>query len=442
MNMIIVMLSKIAAFILKKFGRGTAFPGDLALKLNKDILNYFEMPKTTIFVTGTTGKTSVSRTLYELYKNTNVKTVSNVKGSNLIGGVTSAVIEASKLNGKTKVDALIIEIDERYVKKVFKYITPKYFIINNLSRDQLARNGHYELVFNEINNSINKGTHLILNADDPLVVKFGLNKKNKITYYGVKENKHSTKTNKINTLDLAYCPICHKKLQFDYFNYGNLGKFSCPNNDFNRPDCLYEAELLNNNKFKVEDNVITMNSDAIYNVYNFLACYTVCKLDKMNNEILIEGLNNISKKAKRLTEFEIDGVKGTILLSKNETPLSYNQSLEYVKTKKEKKTVAIGFTRVSGRYDLKDLSWLYDINFELLNDKSVEKIILIGPFAYDIAVRLKQAKIDPKKFVFCLDYKNSLDFCIKNAKGNLYCVVYFDLDYLYIDKLKEKGVNI
>lgn len=442
MNIIIVMLAKTASFILKIFGKGTAFPGNLALKLNQDILNYFEMPKTTIFVTGTTGKTSVSRTLYELYKNAGLKTVSNVKGSNLIGGVTSAVIEASKINGKTKVDVLIIEVDERYVKKVFKYITPKYFIINNLSRDQLARNGHFELVFKEIDNSINSKTHLILNADDPLVVKFSLNKKNKITYYGVKENKYSTKTNKIDTLDLAYCPLCHKKLQFEYFNYGNIGKYKCPKNDFNRPECKYEAELLKNNQFKVNNDVITMNSDAIYNIYNFLACYTVCKLDKMDDKLLVEGLNNVSQKAKRLTEFEVDNVKGTILLSKNETPLSYNQSLEYIKAKKENKTVAIGFTRVSGRYDLKDLSWLYDINFELLNDKSVEKIILIGPYAYDIAVRLKQAKVDSKKFVYCFDYKNSLDFCIKNAKGHLYCVVYFDLDYLYLDQLKKRGVNL
>ena len=211
MNRVIIMLSKLSYFILHKLGRGTAFPGKVALKLNKNILNYFEMPKTTIFVTGTTGKTSVAGTLYEIYKHSGYKVVANLKGSNLIDGVTSAVIEASKINGKTKVDALVIEVDERYVKEVFKFITPKYFIINNLSRDQLARNGHFELVFKEIDKSINEKTHLILNADDPLVTKFSLGKKNKITYYGLKENKYSTKKNKIDTLDLAYCPKCHKK---------------------------------------------------------------------------------------------------------------------------------------------------------------------------------------------------------------------------------------
>lgn len=441
MNYLIVMIAKLAKLILTKMGRGTAFPGDLALKLNKNILSYFEMPETTIFVTGTTGKTSVAGTLYEIYKNAGYKTVSNIKGSNLIGGVTTACLEASKLNGKTKADVLIIECDERYVKKVFKYITPKYFIINNLSRDQLARNGHFELVFNEINNSIKKDTHLILNADDPLVTKFGLNKKNKITYYGLKENKFSTKKSMLNTLDLAYCPLCHKKLEFEYFNYGNLGNYKCPNNDYNRPKCKYEAEL-KKNAILINGNEIKVNNNALYNVYNITACYAVASVTKVDNKSLIDTLNTLSLKVKRLNEFEVEGVKGTLLLSKNETPLSYNQSLEYVKSKKGSKTVAIGFTRISGRYDLKDLSWLYDINFELLNDKSVEKIILIGPFAYDIAARLKVANIDSKKFEYCIDYTNSLDYCIKHTKGDLYCVVYFDLDYKYIDELKNRGVNL
>ncbi len=439
MNVLIVMIAKIAKFFLNLLGRGTAFPGKIALKLNKNILKYFEMPKTTIFVTGTTGKTSVVGTIYEVYKNSGYKVCSNLKGSNLLDGVTTAVIDASNLSGKTKVDVLVIEVDERYVKEVFKYLTPKYFIVNNLSRDQLARNGHYELVFDEINKSIKDKTHLILNADDPLVTKFSLNKKNKITYYGLKENKYSTKKNKIETLDLSYCPICHKKLIFDYFNYGNLGYYHCPNNDYNRPVCQFEAELLKN-EFKVEDVLIKLNNDALYNVYNLLACYTVCRLDKVSKENIVNCLNQLSLKVKRLNEFKFGENKGVVLLSKNETPLSYNQSLEYIKSKKREKTVAIGFTRISGRYDLKDLSWLYDINFELLNDKSIQKIILIGPFAYDLAVRLKTANIDSKKFLYCLDYKNSLDYCLKHSKGDLYCVLYFDLNYLYIDQLKERNM--
>ncbi len=439
MNFLIVLLAKLARFVLHKKGGGTSFPGRLALKLNKNILNYFELPKITIFVTGTTGKTSISGTLDKIFTEAGYKTVSNIKGSNLLAGVVTTVIDASKLNGKTSKDVLIVEVDERYVKLAFKYITPTHFIINNLSRDQLARNGHQEIVFNEINKSIKKDTHLFLNADDPLVTKFSLDKENEITFFGLKKNTFSNKKNQLNTLDLAYCPKCHKKLQFDYFNYGNLGYYKCPNGDYERPKCIYEGEL-KNKELLIDGMKIKLENETLFNAYNLTACYNIARVCGVESEKIVNTLSNLNLHVKRVNEFTIDKTHSTILLSKNETPISYNQSLEYISTKKEKKTVAIGFTRISGRYDLKDISWLYDINFELLNDKSIEKIILIGPFCYDLAVRLKTGGINPKKFVFCKDHENSLDFCLSEAIGNLYFVVYFDLDYAYLDILKSRGV--
>lgn len=97
MNTVIIMITKLAIKVLKLFGRGTALPGSIALKLNKNILNSLELPKTTIFVTGTTGKTSVAGTLYEIYSDSNYKTVSNIKGSNLLPGVVTAIIESVKI---------------------------------------------------------------------------------------------------------------------------------------------------------------------------------------------------------------------------------------------------------------------------------------------------------------------------------------------------------
>lgn len=73
-------------------------------------------------------------------------------------------------------------MDERYVKHVFQTIKPNYFIINNLSRDQLARNGHFDIVWEDINANINKDIHLILNIDDPMINKFSLNHKGKTTF--------------------------------------------------------------------------------------------------------------------------------------------------------------------------------------------------------------------------------------------------------------------
>ena len=48
---------------------------------------------------------------------------------------------------------------------------------------------------------------------------------------------------------------------------------------------------------------------------------------------------------------------------------------------------------MSGRVEL------YDIDFERLRNENISNFICIGPFAYDIAVRIKLANIDEDKIV-------------------------------------------
>ena len=120
MKVITITISKIAQFILSKLGRGTSFPGELALKMDKNILKKIEKPKRIICVTGTTGKTSICGTLTEVYKHAKVDVKSNIKGSNLKAGITSLFIENCTITGKMKTDTFIIEVDERYVKEIFK----------------------------------------------------------------------------------------------------------------------------------------------------------------------------------------------------------------------------------------------------------------------------------------------------------------------------------
>jgi len=128
--------------------------------------------------------------------------------------------------------------------------------------------------------------------------------------------------------------------------------------------------------------------------------------------------------------------------SKNEVPLSYNQSLEYFSHKKENKTVAIGFINMARRYKLKDISWLYDVSFELLNDRKVKSIILIGPYAYDLAVRLKLAGIDDSIITCCPNPEDIVDCLLKYSTRRLYCIFFFDLDRLLRAKLLKRGIEV
>ncbi|MEG0026343.1 MAG: MurT ligase domain-containing protein [Bacilli bacterium] len=441
MNFIILLITKPIQFLLKKLNRGTSLPGSIAYSLNKNIFAYFKLPKITICITGTTGKTSIASTLAATYEQAGLKVGYNPKGSNLLYGILSSLIDSSKLNGKSKVDALIMEVDERYVKNIFKFFHPKYFVISNLSRDQLARNGHADDVFEEINNSITDDMHLVLNVDDPLVNKFSLKHKGKITFYGLAKTSTSTKGN-MNALDVAYCPICHHKLNFNYFNYGNLGDYACPNGDFKRTKPNYEAKMIDDFHFKLDNNIIKMDNDAIYRVYNLTACYVVGKLTNINSDTIISSFNSLSLKVKRLSTFKLDNINGVLLLSKNESPISYNQSLLYIKKYSEPKTIVIGFNNISGRYNLKDLSWLYDINFELLNDDSVKKIICVGKFACDLIVRLKCAGINTNKIITCFNSNDMLNVIKAKSIGKVYCMLYFDTEKMLKKMLIKEGADL
>ena len=92
-----------------------------------------------------------------------------------------------------------------------------------------------------------------------------------------------------------------------------------------------------------------------------------------------------------------------MLASKNENNLSYKQSLDYILHEKGDKTIILGFDSSSRRYKENDISWIWDIDFETLNDDSIKNIVLIGKFCYDLHLRMKYANIDENKIILVED---------------------------------------
>ncbi|HHW69095.1 MAG TPA: DUF1727 domain-containing protein [Tenericutes bacterium] len=440
MNFVILLMSKLGMYILKKLNKGSSFPGYFAKRCNKNILRYFKIPKTTIFVTGSNGKTSTATTLANIYKKAGYKVGHNIKGSNLTDGIITCLIENSNLLGVVKSDILVLEIDERYVKEVFKVIEPTYFIINNLSRDQLARNGHFDIVWEDINRNISANTHLILNADDPLINKFSINHKGKTTFYGLAKTKYSKNKPEVENLDMTYCPICNTKLDFKYYHYWNIGSYSCPTGDFNRKNPKYESKLVNDEYFTIDDMKVKINNTSIHNIYNLTACYAVAKESGLEKNKIIDALNSFTLNTKRLENIKFANKECVLLISKNENAVSYNQSIDYILKQPEKKSIVIGFDNVSRRYKLDDLSWLWDVNFEALKNDNVKNIICIGKFAYDIALRLKYANIDSKKIIICTDSNEMVNILLNKSTNKFYSMFCFEIQKNLNKLLKKEGL--
>ena len=434
-----LLMCKIIAKILKLLGKGSTFPGVLMYKLNKDILNYFKMPKLVIAVTGSAGKGSTCSIITKSLEKDGIKVINNKEGSNMLPGILSLLIGNSKLDGTINGDALVVEVDERYTKSVFDMVKPKYVVITNICRDQPPRHGHFDKVLEKINDAINEDVHLVLNGDDPYLQKFSLNSKNKITYYGISKNKYSYKNNKFNSLNISYCPICNKKLNYNYYHIETLGDYTCECG-FKRPNIDYLATKINlDNKYMLinEKDKITIQFNVLYYAYNILAAYTVCSLVGINNEKISKYITDMENNKKLNDTYKYKNRQIYVMNNKNENSTTFNQSVLFTSNYKKKRTIVIGWKEISRRYEHNDMSWLYDIEFELLNDKYTDKVICVGRDRYDIATRMKYAGFTNKQIKIYENLEEAKEMIKEKSNGDIFAILNFDYVNPFNELMKE-----
>lgn len=423
-KMLAILVTKLLHRGLSLIGKGSAKPGEIGLKIYRDVLQDITLPERIIAVTGTTGKTSTTMMLNKILSDADISIAHNLKGSNLLEGITTTILVNSTLSGKFKKDVLLLEVDERYAKLVFKYFKPSDMLITNLSRDQLIRNTHQEYVFEDLKKVLDPKTTLYLNVDDPLTNKFSLFHEGGIVNLGVSVDElKSGSTNEV--IDVNFCPKCGSKLTFESFNYSNLGDYHCNQCDFKRYTPDLEVTKVTEDHIYCNEVKLPFINKSFYNIYNLLFAYSLAHALGITDQKIAASLGKEGVQSRRLNTFTFEDREGILLLSKNETPISYNQSIRAVSEISGNKTIVLGFNNISGRYNQKDISWLYDINFEGLNAHDVKDIICVGRFASNIALRLKYAGIDEDKIIVEKSMSN-IKTTLKQTTGYICGVLYFD----------------
>lgn len=428
-KILLILLGKCLILIGKVMHRGSSLPGDIILKLDSKMMAKFRLPKTVIAVTGSSGKGSVASLLYAIYKKNGYKVAYNSKGSNLSAGIMTLLLENTTILGQIKQDILILEIDERYTKYVFQDVKPNYVVITNLTRDQPPRQGHFDLVFEEIKKSLTDNMHLILNGDDAYLQKFALIHKGPITYYGISKNKYSYTKSKFQSLNINYCPKCQKKLFYHYYQFENLGDYLCEKCHFKRPKIDFEATKLDFSKKEMIINrthSIDMPFQILYAAYNILAAFSTCASFGLDPSKVRESINIYNQSKKLYDEYSFQGRKVQVLSNKNENCTTFNSSLLSLERENDEKTIVIGWKEISRRYHFDDLSWLYDIDFELLKKHDIDKIVCVGIHRFDIATRMKYAGIQEKKILVFDSLEKATEAIKFQTKGNIYAILNFD----------------
>ncbi|MDD2208836.1 MAG: MurT ligase domain-containing protein [Bacilli bacterium] len=426
-NKLITLLCKIFSKLFNK--DGTVLPGSIVLKFNPYILTKIKYPKYVIGVTGSSGKGSTTNYIAHILKSSGLKVVWNKSGSNVLNGATTLVLNNTNfLTRRLKADVLVVELDESYIKHIFKKSTLTHLVITNITRDQSSRNGNPDIIFKKINESFDSNTHLIINADDAIVNKFSLDHQGKLTTFGIAKTKYSLNKPYSNNLDAAYCPVCSSKLIYDYYHYGHLGGYKCKSCDYKR-SIDYEASQIDLDKktIVINNNKTSLNKNIFFDAYNTLAAYTLCKEIGIKEEELLKALNINKVTSKRMRSLKLKTRDIIMLESKNENNLSYNQSLTYINQTKGNKTIILGFDNVSRRYKYNDLSWLYDVDFNILDTKNIDRIFCIGRFRFDVAARLINSGINPELLILVDNINNIISLLKENSTGNIFTMVCFDM---------------
>lgn len=423
MKYISIICGKITSFLCGLIGRGSSFPGNVSLMIDRNILRKFKLPKIVILVTGSSGKGSTTKIIANTFQRLGYSTCYNKEGGNQTTGLLTTLIKNSTLTGRIKTDVIVLETDERYMKFVGNILKPTDVIITNITRDQPPRQKHIQFIKDEIEKGLFCDAHLYLNANDPFMQTF--NVKNKITYFSIDKLKTSYKKNIFGSLNCPRCPKCNASLEYDYYHIEDIGAYRCTKCSFEMPCSDYTITGFNNNTITINGNEkIIIENDMLYNLYNTLAAYSLLR-NYINDKDLASVMSNINKENKVYNMYKFNDRSVYVLNNKCENASTYNQSILYTLKNKNEKTIIIGWEEISRRYLWDELSWLYDIEFELFNKQKIDKIIVAGPQKCDIAVRLKYAGIDEKKIVM----RDNLYFAkndIKKSKGDIYAILNFD----------------
>lgn len=379
-------------------GGGSALPGLVVEKLDPNYLkkSLANLPFGVVVISGTNGKTTTTKIVVELLESAGLKVFTNKTGSNFTRGVIASMLAENNISGKIKADIAVLELDEAHAIHFINQVQPRYSLLLNVMRDQLDRFGEVDYTASLLEKIAQKTTEkVITNREDTRLVQF---------------------TDKIdkNKLDLfGLAPSLKDKFPNDDELYGDSTSSSLP----------VSVELSSAKKHKASFTFYDYDSkksptkntystslklEGIYNIFNATAALALVREilnNKISNEELVNNLGEIEPAFGRGETIMVNDTPLELVLVKN--PAGFQLGLNSFSPKGYNTMIALNDAHADGR----DLSWLWDVNFNLLKKGNVE--MLSGIRAYDMALRLSYDDIPFKHTE--TDLKTALEKFLENS---------------------------
>jgi UDP-N-acetylmuramyl tripeptide synthase len=410
-------------------GGGTTLPGRLLVRMAPDAIDRLAagLDRGSIVVSSTNGKTTTARMIAGILRADGRMPVHNRAGSNMHWGVATALLEQHGHEG-------LFELDEAWLPRVAPHLRPRLLVLGNLFRDQLDRYGELERLADEWAELVARlegSCEFALNADDPLIADLGrereLRRRPGVTYFGIEDTSQALPELQ-HAHDAKHCRRCGAPYVYDLAFVGHLGHYTCPSCDADRPTpdvAATEIELRGISGSRVQmttpegDLDLELPLPGLYNVYNALAAVTAGLRSGVSLEHVRGGLESMRAVFGRVETIEISGKPVSILLIKN--PAGANEVLRTLRLESTDGGIDLWLALNDRIADGRDVSWIWDADFELLAD-GVRRVICAGTRAPEMALRLKYAGWPQDSIEVIEPIERSLDQAVSAAPTRLFAL--------------------
>ncbi|MEI7889164.1 MAG: MurT ligase domain-containing protein, partial [Actinomycetes bacterium] len=401
--------------LLRALGRaGTTVPGRVLLALDPSALSRISsrLGAGTILVSATNGKTTTAALAEAALTQSGLTVFHNAAGANMAGGIASALVHAEP--GPNSLG--LLEIDEFWLPELAPQLKPKAVLLGNLFRDQLDRYGELDAILNRwIEAALllaADGTHFVLCADDPGIAWLGLQlPPASVTWFGVEDTTLALKQLP-HAADAGSCRRCSSPLNYSAVLLGHLGHWICPSCGLTRPTpsvAVVEITLHGARSSSLQivsptgTHSVELEVPGVYNAYNAVGAWALATKVGVASNVVASAFGSAKASFGRAETFTFSEREATLFLVKN--PTGANEVIRALAA--EPDPLALQFLLNDGIADGRDVSWIWDADFEDIAAQ-IETVVCSGTRAAEAALRFRYSGVPADRITVIGDPRDGL----------------------------------
>ena len=416
-------------------------PGMRSMRLFFEFVKYVAKPKIVVAVTGTNGKTSITKIIADMFEAQGYSVAYNSWGANDNAGYARLFLGAVNIFNKSTKDVAVVEMDEITVSYMLEMIKPQYLIINNLATDSLHRNANPDYVSERIITGCSHYTEtvLIINGDDPICCGIGENSPR--VFFGVTDQGRLKETYLTN--DFPVCPKCGSTPVYKYKNYRHFGEFYCPKCGYKSPERDYFVEEIRDDSVIISEkdgkNEYPVFSSALFNIYNLASVVSLFRTMGYTPEKTAELLKKAKLPENRDRTEVYKGIEIRDLCSKRQNPTAMSTTMEYAGNESGNKAVIMLYDEILKEESrIEATPYIYSTDYQFLADDSIKHIIVIGQRHKEHRNRLLLSGVKPE-IIQTAEKTEEIDPLISFGDVDKYIILH---DVMYSIAMRDHIIDV